>query len=915
MAPPLLSIIIPCKNEEKTIGAVIGKAVSTLKQEGLDGEIIVSDNSTDNSREIARKMGAKIVIPQKNGYGSACLEGFRHARGTYLILADADDTYDLSEMPKFLKPLLANEADFVIGSRFKGEIKKNSMPWLHRYIGNPLLTGTLNWLFKMNISDAHCGMRAITRDAYEKLGMKSEGMEFASEMIIEAGRKKLRINEAPITYYPRQTPSKLHSWGDGWRHLRFMMLYNPVPFFYIPGLLLFMLGAFMTTAMAIRGNVETTSLHSFILGSMLTIIGTQMIASGSYINVYGITHNKTEKSGITAKILDYHSIEYGLALGIVLFFAGIVLGSNIFFKWIYSGYGSLSEEENAVISVVLAIVGIQIIFSALMISVFMLEKKGWHRLRFMRLYNPTPFFHVPGLLLLILGVFMTIALAIRGNVETTSLHSFILGGMLTIIGTQMIASGSYIKVYGIMHNKIEKSGITAKILDYHSIEYGLVLGIVLFFAGIALGSNIFFKWISSGYGSLSETENAVISAVLTILGIQIIFSSLVISVFVLEKKDNKMKLAFVYDAVYPWIKGGAEKRIYELGKRLAEDGHEVHIFGVKWWDGADLLEYEGMMLHGVCKPSELYVNGRRSIPEAIIFSIKLLPHLIRKRFDVIDASAFPYFSCFTVKLVSILRRTPTTITWHEVWGDYWYEYMGPHGFFGKLVEYMASKLTHRPIVVSAVTKKNLKVLGVNVENIHIVPNGIDLRRIAKIAPSPDECDIIFVGRLIREKNVDVLLEAVGHVRDALPDVKCCIIGDGPERERLVGLATMRGLLGNVGFIGFMGYEEVISRIKSSKMLVLPSSREGFGMVVIEAFACGVPVITVKGERNAASMLVSETTGLVVNLDAVELGNAICALITDDALREKMAAAARDVAQEYDWDKIACQLSCMYEELI
>ncbi len=375
MGSPLVSIIIPCMNEEKTIGIVIGKAMSTLKQEGLEGEVIVSDNSTDNSREIAKKMGAKIVIPPKNGYGNAYLEGIRHAGGTYFIFADADDTYDLKEMPTFLKPLLSGEADFVMGTRLKGDIKKNSMPWLHRYIGNPLLTGILNWLFKTNISDAHCGMRAITRDAYGKLDMKSKGMEFASEMVIEAARKKLRMTEVPITYYPRQTPSKLHSWGDGWRHLRFMMLYNPTPFFYIPGLLLFILGAFMTLTLAIRGNVETTSLHSFILGSMLAIIGTQMIATGSYMKVYGIIHNKIEKTGITAKILDYHSLEYGLVLGILLFFAGMVLGSNILFKWVSSGYGSLSEVGNAVISVVLAALGIQIIFSTLIISIFMLEKK------------------------------------------------------------------------------------------------------------------------------------------------------------------------------------------------------------------------------------------------------------------------------------------------------------------------------------------------------------------------------------------------------------------------------------------------------------------------------------------------------------------------------------------------------------
>lgn len=375
MGSPLVSVVIPCMNEEKTIGVVVGKALSILRQEGVDGEIIVSDNSTDNSREIARKIGAKIITPHKNGYGNAYLEAFRHARGTYFVLADADDTYDLREMPELLAPLLTGKADLVTGTRLKGEIKKNSMPWLHRYIGNPLLTGMLNRLFKTSLSDAHCGMRAITRDAYEKLDMKSEGMEFASEMIIEAARKKLRITEVPITYYPRQTPSKLHSWGDGWRHLRFMMLYNPTPFFYIPGLLLFLLGAFMTLALAIRGNVETTSLHSFILGSMLAITGTQMIATGSYMKVYGILHNKIDKTGWTAKLLDYHSLEYGLVLGILLFFAGMVLGSNIIFKWVSSGYGSLSEVGNAVISMVLAALGIQIIFSALIISIFMLEKK------------------------------------------------------------------------------------------------------------------------------------------------------------------------------------------------------------------------------------------------------------------------------------------------------------------------------------------------------------------------------------------------------------------------------------------------------------------------------------------------------------------------------------------------------------
>ncbi|MCZ7372226.1 MAG: glycosyltransferase family 2 protein [Candidatus Methanoperedens sp.] len=348
MSQILVSVIIPSMNEEKTIGSCIQKALLAFKNEGIDGEILVSDNSTDMSREIAMSLGAKVVIPRNKGYGNAYFEGVRYAKGDHFLLTDADDTYDLGEAPKLLEPLLTNKADLVIGTRLKGDIKPGY---------------------------SHCGMRAITRKAYEKLNLKSEGMEYASEMIIEAARKKLRIAEVPISYYPRLTPSKLHSWGDGWRHLRFMMLYNPTPFLFIPGFLVFLLGVFMTSALAIRGNVETTGLHSLVLGSMLAVIGTQMIATDSYMKVYGIMHNKIDKTGITALLLDYHSLETGLLLGVILLIGGIVSGSGVIFKWISSGYGSLSEVGNAVIAMVLAAIGIQIIFSTLIISIFLLDTK------------------------------------------------------------------------------------------------------------------------------------------------------------------------------------------------------------------------------------------------------------------------------------------------------------------------------------------------------------------------------------------------------------------------------------------------------------------------------------------------------------------------------------------------------------
>ncbi|VVB96467.1 Trehalose synthase [uncultured archaeon] len=374
-----------------------------------------------------------------------------------------------------------------------------------------------------------------------------------------------------------------------------------------------------------------------------------------------------------------------------------------------------------------------------------------------------------------------------------------------------------------------------------------------------------------------------------------------------------MKIAFVYDAVYPWIKGGAEKRIYELGRRLAKHGHEVHVFGIKWWDGADMIEYEGMVLHGVCSPMELYVNGRRSIPEAVIFSIKLLPYLVKEKFDVIDVSAFPYLSCFTVKLVSVLKGNRMLITWHEVWRDYWYEYLGRAGFFGKLVEYLTSRLTAGSIAVSAMTKNNLESLGVGGENIHILPNGIDLERITRAEPSPLAYDIIFAGRLIKEKNVDILLEAIGRIKNTIPNIKCLIIGDGPEKDQLVRLATGLKIQDNVKFSGFLEYDEVISYIKSSRVFVLPSSREGFGIVVIEAFACGVPVVTVKCEQNAASLLVSEDTGIVVNPDVKDIINAVLKLITDTELRKRMSMSALDTAKKYEWDIIAMQLAKVYED--
>lgn len=387
-----------------------------------------------------------------------------------------------------------------------------------------------------------------------------------------------------------------------------------------------------------------------------------------------------------------------------------------------------------------------------------------------------------------------------------------------------------------------------------------------------------------------------------------------------------MKVAFVYDAVYPWVKGGAEVRIHELGKRFSLQGHDVHLFGIKWWEGEDVLQYEGMTLHGVCKARDLYVNGRRSISEALVFSVKLFPALMKERFDLIDVSVFPYFSCFAVKVVSILKKTPAVFTWHEVWGDYWYEYLGKRkGFFGLAIETAVAKISKDNIAVSEWTRDRLEPLLGKGREIAVLPNGIDLKLISGIKPPGQDYtgitgskvgkiyDVIFAGRLIKEKNVDILIKAVSLLKRNNPDICCCIVGDGPERKALEKLTLELGLQENIKFEGFQEYRELMGKIKASKVLVLPSSREGFGMVVIEAFACGVPVITVKEKYNAAQGLIQDgIDGFVVRLDKREIAKAVEKIIEENSKNERISEAALNKSKKYDWDGIIKNTCSMYK---
>jgi glycosyltransferase involved in cell wall biosynthesis len=362
-----------------------------------------------------------------------------------------------------------------------------------------------------------------------------------------------------------------------------------------------------------------------------------------------------------------------------------------------------------------------------------------------------------------------------------------------------------------------------------------------------------------------------------------------------------MKIAYVYDAVYPWVKGGAEKRIYELSRRLASRGHEVHCYGIKWWQGDDDRILEGVHVHGICAPRELYSGDRRSIREAMIFAGRCLASL-RGDYDVVDCQAFPYFPCFPAKLFS-MRGPELFITWHEVWGDYWYEYLGRKGAFGRWVERAASRLTDKNVAVSERTRKDLEGLGIS--GVQVVPNGIDFERIEQVKASSRRSDVVCVGRLVGHKNVDLLIRALGIAAKEVPDIQAIIIGDGPERDRLMALVRELDLEKNVEFTGFLDdYDEALALMKSSKVFASTSTREGFGMAALEANACGLPVVTVKHRMNAVCDLVTEGTGLVSQHSEESLAKVIV------EVRDKgksMRDRCVDMARGYDWETI-CDLA-------
>jgi len=379
-----------------------------------------------------------------------------------------------------------------------------------------------------------------------------------------------------------------------------------------------------------------------------------------------------------------------------------------------------------------------------------------------------------------------------------------------------------------------------------------------------------------------------------------------------------MKIAYVYDAVYPYVKGGAEKRIWEISKRLVKKGHEVHLFGMKYWNEGDIIIKNDVYLHGICEPTELYVEGRRSIKEAIYFAIKLLFPLMKDDFDIIDCQEFPYFPCFSAKFHSLFKKTPLIITWYEIWGDYWFEYLGRKGIFGWIVERMSAKLPQLIIPISEKIKEDLKSLGVSEEIMRVVPNGVDFYKIEKLQEQNREnCDVIYVGRLISHKNVDVILKAISEVKEKIPDIKCGIIGDGPEKSNLITLSKKLDLDNNVTFFGFIERDEdVYSYMKASKIFVLPSLREGFPNTILEANSCGLPAIIVRHKNNASVAVVKDRyNGFILNFSPEEIAKKIIYLLQDENARDKLSRNALEFAKMYDWDVIVDKIEGVYKEIL
>lgn len=383
-----------------------------------------------------------------------------------------------------------------------------------------------------------------------------------------------------------------------------------------------------------------------------------------------------------------------------------------------------------------------------------------------------------------------------------------------------------------------------------------------------------------------------------------ILSLLIRNIFWKPESKRKKKIAYVSDSILPFHHGGKERRLYEITRRMVREDQEIHIYTMKWWKGPNAIELEGVHLHALSKFHPLYVKNRRSITQALIFGLATLK-LFFMRFDELDVDHMPFFPLFSARVVTWLRRKKLYATWHEVWGrKYWMEYLGGlGGLFGYITEELAFLMPDVIISNSVHTTDRLRRTGVTKE-IETIPLGVDLKEIYAAPTSEKVCDVIFVGRLLSHKNPDLLVKAIAQVKASVPTIQCRIIGTGPEKGTVLSLIEQLQLQGNIELLEpIESHRELYGMLKASRMLVLPSVREGFGLTVVEANAAGIPVITTSHENNAAKDLILEgVNGLLVEPNETDIANKIVQLLNRGADMD----VRRDIEQ-YDWSRVVKHL--------
>lgn len=383
MEQPILTVLMPCLNEAETLATCIEKAKTCMKTLQIQGEVLIADNgSTDGSQEIAEQHGARVVRVQEKGYGSALLGGINAAKGKYIIMGDADDSYDFLSLKPFIDKL-EEGYELVMGNRFKGGIAKGAMPPLHRYFGNPVLSTIGRLLYKSDIRDFHCGLRGFRKDSIQALHLITTGMEFASEMVVKATINNLRITEVPTTLSPdgRNRPPHLRSWHDGWRHLKFLLIYCPKWLFLYPGAFLTILGIIIICTL-VAGPVHigsvTFDIHTMLYGAMFTILGVQIIATALFTQTYAINSGMMPAKNNQSKFLSKFTLEKGLVIGSIMAILGLI-GSILAVKsWGTHAFGPLIPTQTmrlTIPSVTLLILGLQFMFSSFFLHILNIKHK------------------------------------------------------------------------------------------------------------------------------------------------------------------------------------------------------------------------------------------------------------------------------------------------------------------------------------------------------------------------------------------------------------------------------------------------------------------------------------------------------------------------------------------------------------